>query len=497
MLESEKGPTTGGAVEENDTMSRACVIGSGPNGLAAAIVLARAGLRVDVYEAESEPGGATRTLPLTLPGFLHDFGSAVHPFAAGSPFFSTLPLAEHGLEWIHGEAPLAHPLDDGTAVVLERDLAATERALGEDGKAWRRLMQHAADDWQEFAEDALGPLLRMPRHPLRMARFGMSALESAQRFAKRHFSNERTRAVFAGLAGHSCLSFDASLSATIGWMFGITIHAVGWPIPRGGAQAIAQALTSYLKSLGGSVHTSRRIDAAAFKELEADSELVFFDTAPRHLLAIAGDRIGSGYRRAFGRFQVGPGAFKVDYALSEPVPWSAQECRRAITVHLGGTFEEIAASEFAVSQGRCAERPFVLATQPTLFDETRAPEGKHVLWAYGHVPNGSNFDLSERAQMEDRIDAQIERFAPGFRDCILARHVSTPATLESMDANLLGGDIGGGALSLRQMIFRPTLRGYATGTRNLYLCSASTPPGGGVHGMCGYHAAQLALRQMK
>ncbi|MDR3752456.1 MAG: NAD(P)/FAD-dependent oxidoreductase [Terracidiphilus sp.] len=472
-------------------MRRACVIGSGPNGLAAAIVLAQAGLRVDVYEAEVEPGGASRTMPLTLPGFSHDFGSAVHPFAAGSPFFNTLPLAEHGLEWIHGDAPLAHPLDDGTAVVLERDLAATERALGEDGKAWRRLMQPAADDWQEFARDSLGPLLRVPHHPLRMAKFGLSALDSAQGFATRHFSNARTRAVFAGLAGHSCLSFDEALSATIGWLFGITIHAVGWPIPRGGASAIAQALISYLRSHGGTVHTSCRIDAAAFKELEADSELVLFDTAPRQLLAIAGDRIGKGYRRACERFQPGPGAFKIDYALSDPVPWRAQECRRAITVHLGGTLEEIAASEYAVAHGRCAERPFVLAAQPTLFDTTRAPAGKHVLWVYCHVPNGAAFDMSKR------IDAQIERFAPGFRDCILARHVSAPATLEAMDANLLGGDIGGGALSLRQMILRPTLRGYATGTRNLYLCSASTPPGGGVHGMCGFHAAQLALRQMK
>jgi phytoene dehydrogenase-like protein len=478
-------------------MSRACVIGSGPNGLAAAIVLAQAGLRVDVYEAESEPGGATRTLPLTLPGFLHDFGSAVHPFAAGSPFFSTLPLAEHGLEWIHGGAPLAHPLDDGTAVVLERDLSAAERALGEDGSEWRKLMQPASDHWQEFAQDSLGPLLRMPHHPFHMAKFGLSVLESAQSFATSHFSNARTRAVFAGLAGHSCLSFDKPLSATVGWMFGITIHAVGWPIPRGGAQAIAHALTSYLKSLGGTVHTARRIDAAAFEELEAGSDLVLFDTAPRQLAAIAGDRIGDGYRRAFDRFESGPGAFKIDYALSEPVPWRAPECRRAITLHLGGTFEEIAASEYAVAQGRCAERPFVLLAQPTLFDPRRAPAGKHVLWAYCHVPNGTTFDGPARAQMEDRIDAQIERFAPGFRDCILARHVSTPVTLESMDANLLGGDIAGGALSLRQMIFRPTLRGYATGARNLYLCSASTPPGGGVHGMCGYHAAQLALRRMK
>jgi len=478
-------------------MTRASIIGSGPNGLAAAIVLAQAGVHVHVYEAEQEPGGATRTLPLTLPGFLHDFGSAVHPFAAGSPFFRTLPLAKFGLEWIHGQAPLAHPLDDGTAVVLERDLAETERALGEDGRAWRDLMQPAADRWPEFAEDSLGPLLRFPTHPFRMAKFGLSALQSAQGFAKSHFANPRTRAIFAGLAAHSCLSFDEPLSATVGWMFGITIHAVGWPIPRGGARAIAQALTGYLKSLGGTVHTSRRIDAAAFKELEADSELVFFDTAPRQLVAIAGDRLSNGYRRAFEQFQPGPGAFKIDYALSAPVPWRAPECRRAITVHLGGTFQEIAASEFAVAHHLCAERPFVLAAQPTLFDPSRAPEGKHVLWAYCHVPNGATFDSAQRAQMENRIDAQIERFAPGFRDCILSRHVSTPATLESFDANLLGGDIAGGALSLRQMIFRPTWRSYATSARNLYLCSASTPPGGGVHGMCGYHAAQLALRQTK
>lgn len=470
-------------------MSRACVIGSGPNGLAAAIVLAQAGLRVDVYEAESEPGGATRTLPLTLPGFLHDFGSAVHPFAVGSPFFSTLPLTEFGLQWIHGEAPLVHPLDDGSAVILERDLAATGRALGEDGRAWRKLMQPAAHDWREFAADVLGPLLHVPRHPVRMARFGMSALESAQGFATRHFSNQRTRAAFAGLAGHSMLSLDQPLSATVGWMFGITIHAVGWPIPRGGACSLAHALIRYLQSLGGTVHTSRRIDADAFKGLEAENDLVFFDTAPRQLLAIAGDRLGSGYRRACQRFQPAPGAFKIDYALSDPAPWRAPECRRAITVHLGGTFDEIAASESAVAQGRCAERPFVLIAQPTLFDATRAPEGKHVLWAYCHVPNGSAFDMTER------VEAQIERFAPGFRDCILARHVSTPAALETMDANLLGGDIGGGALSLHQMIFRPTLRAYATGAGKLYLCSASTPPGGGVHGMCGYHAAQLALRQ--
>ena len=477
--------------EDDDNMSRACVIGSGPNGLAAAIVLAQAGMHVDVFEAEAQPGGAARTLPLTLPGFLHDFGSAVHPLAAGSPFFTSLPLADYGLEWIHGEAPLAHPLDDGTAVVLERDLGETERVLGEDGTAWRHLVRPAADHWQEFAEDSLGPVLRVPHHPLRMARFGLTVFESAQSFARTRWRNSRTRALFAGLAGHSCLGFDRPLSSAIGLVLGAAAHAVGWPIPRGGAQAITRALAGFLNTLGGTVHTSRRIDAAAFSELEADSALVFFDTAPRQLLAIAGEKLAPGYREKLERFEHGPGAFKIDYALSEPVPWRAPECRRAITVHLGGTFEEIAAAENAVARGREAERPFVLAAQPTLFDQTRAPEGRHVLWAYCHVPNGSTFDMTER------IEAQIERFAPGFRDCVLARRVSPPAALEAMDANLFGGDISGGALTMRQMIFRPTPRGYSTGVTNLYLCSASTPPGGGVHGMCGYHAAQMALRKMR
>jgi len=472
-------------------MSRACVIGAGPNGLAAAIVLAQAGLHVDVFEAEAEPGGATRTLPLTLPGFLHDFGSAVHPFAAGSPFFASLPLSDHGLEWIHGDSPLAHPLDDGTAVVLERDLDATTRALGADGEAWKRWLEPAAIHWMEFAEDALGPVLRVPRHPLRVARFGWSVLESARSFAQSHFSSLRTRAVFAGLAAHSFLSLDQPLSATVGLMLAVSLHAAGWPIPRGGAQAISRALIGSLNSLGGVVHTSRRIDAAAFRELEPESTAFLFDTAPRQLLSIACDRLPSRYARAFSRFRLGPGAFKVDFALSEPVPWRAAECRRAITVHLGGTMEEIAASEDAVASGRVAERPFVLVAQPTLFDPTRAPQGKHVLWAYCHVPNGSAVDMTER------IEAQIERFAPGFRDCVLARRVSPPFVLEAMDANLIGGDISGGAMSLRQFFFRPTLHGYSTGTRKLYLCSASTPPGGGVHGMCGFHAARLALREMR
>ncbi len=470
-------------------MKRACVIGSGPNGLAAAIVLAQAGLSVEVFEAQAEPGGAARTLPLTLPGFLHDFGSAVHPLAVGSPFFSSLPLGDYGLEWIHGDAPLAHPLDDGTAVVLERDLGDAERVLGADGKAWRRFMQPMVDHWRQFAEDALAPAVHVPHHPFLMARFGLAGIGSAQTLVRNHFSNPRTRAVFGGLAGHSFLSFDQPLSAAIGLMFGITVHAVGWPVPRGGARAIPHALIGYLGTLGGMVHTSRRIDAQALRELNC--LLTLCDVTPRQLMTIAGDRLSPGYRRSVARFEHGPGAFKVDYALSEPVPWRAAECRRAITVHLGGTFEEIAASEQAIAQGRVAERPFVLAAQPSLFDPARAPKGRHVLWAYCHAPNGSAVDMTER------IEAQIERFAPGFRDCVLARHVSSPAVLESMDANLVGGDISGGAMNMRQLLFRPTLRSYSTGAPDLYLCSASTPPGGGVHGMCGYHAAKLALQRMK
>jgi phytoene dehydrogenase-like protein len=467
---------------------RAHVIGSGPNGLAAAIALAQAGLRVEVYEAEAEAGGGARTLPLTLPGFLHDFGSAVHPMAVSSPFFKSLPLAQYGLEWIHGEAPLAHPLDDGTAVVLEQDLATTDRVLGMDGRRWRALLQPLVEHWDDFVKDALGPVVRMPRHPLRMVRFGMSGVQPAQWIARNELEGVRARALFAGLAAHTFLSFDRPFSSAMTLVLAAAVHAVGWPVPRGGSGAITRALVAHLEKLGGKVYTSRRIDAQAWKELGGHETLTLFDTTPRALLAIAREHVNEGFWQTAKKFAPAPGVFKIDYALSQPVPWKAQDCQRAITVHLGGTYDEIAAAEEAVARGRCAERPFVIAAQPSLYDETRAPAGKHVLWAYCHVPNGSTVDMTER------IEAQIERFAPGFRDCVLMRKVSSPIDLEAMDANLVGGDISGGAMTVRQFLFRPS---YATGTRGLYLCSSSTAPGGGVHGMCGANAARLALRQTR
>jgi len=472
---------------DNELMKRARIIGSGPNGLSAAIVLAQTGVPVEVFEAENIPGGGARTLPLTLPGFMHDFGSAVHPMAAGSPFFATLPLADHGLEWIHGDFPLAHPLDDGTAVLLHRDLNDQDRELGPDAKAWRSLIQPLVDNWELFAEEALGPALRIPRHPVMMARFGVAAFQSARRLATRHFKHPRTRALFAGLAAHSFLSLDDTLTSAIALVFAAVTPKVGWPIPRGGSQSITQALLRTFESLGGKLHTGIRIDAAAFRSWNSPEVVTLFDTSPRQLLEIAGDCLTSNFRKLMTHFKRGPGSFKIDYALSRPVPWRARDCRRAITLHLGGTLEEIAESERLVTEGKHAERPFVLVAQPSIFDHTRAPDSKHTLWAYCHVPNGSTEDMT------DRIESQIERFAPGFRDCIMTRYVSTPAILERMDANLIGGDISGGAMTMKQFLLRPSALTYETSAPNLFLCSSSTPPGGGVHGMCGYRAAKVAL----
>ena len=463
---------------------RACVIGSGPNGLAAAIVLAQAGLQVDVYEAEPQPGGAARTLELTLPGFHHDFGSAVHPLGVGSPFFSSLPLRDFGLEWIHSPSTLAHPFDDGTAVTLERNLLEAEAALGADGRAWRNLMTPFVESWTAFAREILGPVPHLPWRPFLLARFGLRSLTSAKTLANRWFRSPRTKALFAGLAAHSFLALDELLSGPFGMVMALSAHAVGWPIPRGGEQSITDALSGYLSKLGGEIKTSTRVDSLSTLP---SYDVILCDITPRQLLSIAGDRFSPRYRRRLSRYRYGPGVFKVDYALNAPIPWRATQCLRAATVHLGGSFEEIATSEKAMRTGEHAERPFVLLVQPTLFDSTRAPQGMHIAWAYCHVPNGSEVDVL------DRIEAQIERFAPGFKDCIIARRVFAPRDLEQMDANLVGGDIMGGAMDVVQTLFRPTGRQYATSAPGLYLCSASTPPGGGVHGMCGYHAAKRAL----
>lgn len=465
---------------------KACVVGSGPNGLAAAIVLAQAGLAVEIFEAEAIPGGAVRTLELTQPGFWHDFGSAVYPLGLGSPFFSSLPLQEHGLEWIHSPAALAHPHDDTTATLLHRSLDQMEADLGPDGPAWRALMRPFVEHWNEFAPEVLGPVPIIPKYPWLMAQFGIHAVSTAKGIARR-FRSERTRALFAGLAAHSFLALDEPLSGVFGLLMAISIHAVGWPIPRSGSQSLTKALCSYLTTLGGSVRTSSRVESL---EDLSDYSVILCDVTPQQLLKIGRKRFTESYKRSLQQFRYGPGVFKVDYALNCPVPWTASECSAAATVHLGGSFEEIAASEKAARNAQLSERPFVLFVQPTLFDPSRAPAGKHIAWAYCHVPHGSNVD------MLDKVERQVERFAPGFRDTVLARSVLKPADLESMDANLVGGDIGGGAIDIRQFLFRPTWRHYATSAKNVFICSSSTPPGGGVHGMCGYHAAKIALKRL-
>jgi phytoene dehydrogenase-like protein len=446
-------------------------------------------MEVEVFEAESQPGGGARTLELTLPGFRHDFGSAVLPLAIGAPFFPSLPLEEYGLEWTHSPAPLAHPLDDGTAVTLERDLAAAEAALGSDGPAWRSLMQPFATRWDDLTDDILQPIPAWPRHPLLLARFGLTGLQPTSFLTRRRFRSEPARALFAGLAAHSFLALNQPLSASFALVLGAAAHAVGWPIPRGGAQSLTNALVGYLTHLGGRITTGTRI--RKLSDLPV-SDIILCDITPRQLLALTGEAqpasLSASYRRKLAGYKYGPAAYKVDFALSRPIPWNAPACLRAATVHVGGSLAEIESSEAAMASGRAAARPFVLIAQPTLFDPTRAPAGKHIAWAYCHVPNGSKEDVL------DRIEAQIERFAAGFRDCILARHVSSPAVLEAMDANLVGGDICGGSVNPGQLIFRPTRRHYRTSSPNIYLCSSSTPPGGGVHGMCGANAARMALR---
>lgn len=465
----------------------ALVVGSGPNGLSGAIVLARAGLDVEVREARETPGGGARSGELTRPGFVHDLCSAVHPMAAASPFFATLPPGAHGLEWVHPDAPLAHPLGASDAVVLERELDGTLRHLDPaDRDPYRALFEPLVSSWEGLLDEILSPL-HLPRHPLLLARFGLRALRSASGLAGSRFSGPRARALFAGIAAHSTVPLERPGTAAFGLVLGAAGHAVGWPVARGGSGAITRALVGHLRSLGGTV----RVDAPVTRIDDVDdAAIVLADVTPRQLLDLAGHRLPGRYRDRLARFRYGPGVFKLDWALSEPIPWQAEGCRRAGTVHLGGLLEDVARAERAPWEGRIAPRPFVLLAQPSLFDPTRAPEGRHTAWAYCHVPHGSTEDATRR--VEDRI----ERFAPGFRETILGRSALGPEALEARNPNLVGGDIGGGAQTLAQLLRRPVVSPdpYSTPLEGIYLCSASTPPGAGVHGMCGYHAARSALR---
>ena len=462
----------------------AIVIGSGPNGLAAAVTLARAGRSVIVYEAKETIGGGARSAALTLPGFVHDVCSCVHPMAVSSPFFKELDLEKFGLRWIQPEIALAHPFDDGDAAAVHGPFADNMEQFGDDATRMRRSLGPFVDAWGELAKYVLGGK-RFTARPFFMARFGWNSILSADKMASK-LSTKKARSVLAGMAGHSVLPLKQAVSGGFGMILWITAYAAGWPFAAGGSQAISDALAGLLKSLGGEIVTGRPVES--LRDLPA-ARAVLCDVTPRQFLKIGGEKISAAERRAFEKFRYSPGSFKIDWALSEPIPWKAPACRRAGTVHVGGTFEEIAASERAAWEGAQAERPFVLLAQPSLFDPLRAPAGKHTAWAYCHVPNGSTFDMRER------IEEQIERFAPGFRDCILARSVMFPRDLESHNANLIGGDITGGAVELNQLFLRPTRRLHSTSVPNTFLCSSSTPPGPGVHGMCGHLAAERALKE--
>jgi phytoene dehydrogenase-like protein len=464
----------------------AVVVGSGPNGLAAAITLARAGCSVLVCEGNTTIGGGARSAELTLPGFLHDVCSAVHPLAVCSPFFKTLPLERFGLTWIQPEIPLAHPLDDGSAACLHQDVDFTADQLGGDSRAYRRLMKPLTRNWDKLANEFLQPVLHLPRYPLALAQFGVPALCPATLLAKFLFKQEPSRALFAGIAAHSFLPLEAPVSSAFAFVLGLAGHAVGWPIPQGGSQQITNALADYLRELGGKIEVNRHVNN--LNDLPT-SRAVLLDVSVWEFLRIAGRQLPAWYRRRLESFRHAPGIFKIDYALSKPIPWKAEACRRAGTIHLGGSIDEIAATERDVARGKVPQRPFVLVAQQSLFDQTRAPRGQHTLWVYCHVPFNCAVDMT------DRVEFQIERFAPGFRDCILARHNKSAADLEKSNPNLAGGDINGGAANLAQLIARPVLSPtpYRTPIKSVYLCSSSTPPGGGVHGMCGYQAARAAL----
>jgi len=470
----------------------AVIIGSGPNGLSAAIALAQRGLRTLVLERNDTVGGGARTAELTLPGFRHDVCSSIFPFAAGSPFLRTLRLEAHGLRWAHPGAPLAHPLDDGSAAVLHRSIEETAATFRHDGdaRAYAKMMRPLVDAWEDLAGDILAPPLHRPRAWRAFAKFMWLGATSGKRFAHAHFTGERARALFAGCAAHSILPIEKMPSGAFGLVLMLAGHAVGWPMAEGGAQAISDALASLLRSLGGEIEMGREI--RSMRDLPG-SKMYLFDTTPRQMLAIAGNELPWRYSARTMRFKPGPGIFKVDWALSAPAPWTARDCALAGTVHLTGTLEETAEAERGPWEGRTAENPYVIFAQPSVFDPSRAPAGAHTAWAYCHVPNGSSEDMTER------IEAQVERFAPGFRDIILARHTKNCAQIEAENPNYLGGDIGGGANNAMQLLARPVLsiNPYATPNPRIFICSASTPPGAGVHGMCGFFAAQAALARKK
>jgi phytoene dehydrogenase-like protein len=464
------------------------VVGAGPNGLVAALLLARSGLAVDVYEAADEPGGGCRTGALTLPGFRHDICSAVHPLLLASPAFRDIDLSVHGVRLLTPPLAFAHPLDGGRAVAVGHDVADVARALGPDGRAYDRVFAPLARDLDAILPAFLGSMRDVPRHPVTAAAFAARGLSSAHHLARR-FRSEEGRALVAGTAAHSMLPLTAPLSGVFPRLFTALAHRYGWPVVEGGSAAVVDALVAELRASGGRVETGHLV-----KRLDElpPARAVVLDVTPRQLLQMAGDDVPSGYSRALARYRYGPGVCKVDWALAGPVPWRADGCRQTVTVHVGGTFEEIARSEADVNAGRHPEHPYCLVTQPCVVDRTRAPEGRHTLWAYCHVPNGSTVDMTER------IEAQIERFAPGFRDLILGRATATALDTEEHNPSYVGGDINAGAATLRQMVLRPTARWnpYRTALKGVYLCSAATPPGGGVHGMCGLGAARAVLHDL-
>ncbi|KAA3439969.1 phytoene desaturase family protein [Rufibacter hautae] len=469
------------------TQYDAVVVGSGPNGLSAAIVLQQAGLEVLLIEGKDQLGGGLRSRELTLPGFVHDVCSAIHPLAAGSPFFKTLPLQEHGLEFVYPEVSAAHPFDGGRAAALHLSLEETAQALGPDRQAYLNLMKPLVKSWPGLAKDVLGPL-RIPDHPIDMAAFGLNALTSAT-FLANKFKTQEARGLWAGMAAHSIQPLSNLTTSAIGLVLMAVGHLQGWPVPRGGSQQIANALVSYFVSLGGKIETGNYV--TSLKQLPSHKALLL-DVTPKQLLDIAGEKLSPFYRGQLQRYRYGMGVFKIDWALDGPIPFTAPECRQAGTIHLGNTLEEIAASERESASGKHPEKPFVLLAQQSLFDSSRAPEGKHTAWAYCHVPNGSTIDMTQA------IEGQVERFAPGFKDLILKRHTMNTAQMQAHNPNYIGGDINGGIIDMGQLYTRPvvTLSPYQTSAKGIYICSSSTPPGGGVHGMCGFHAARRALKDV-